>query len=71
MSTVDWIASHHAIQNLGAGRYRIDGVLDVWPKERRWHHVKTMQRGSYGVDMPREICAQLCTDAGAASVVEY
>ena len=42
------IVHHLALHELGRGyQLRIGGVIDIYPVNKRWHYLKTGQRGSY------------------------
>jgi hypothetical protein len=39
----------HEVRDLNQGyQYRVDGKLDIYPTHRRWHLLRTGQRGEYG-----------------------
>lgn len=37
----------HSVQRLTDCHYRIDGVLDLYPTNGKWHNLKTGARGRY------------------------
>lgn len=37
----------HSWKELGAGHYRINDKLDIWPKHHNWHSLSTNKRGKY------------------------
>ena len=50
------------VKKMGGGRYRIGGRIDYWPKENRWHDIKTMERGDVAPENLEEFLrARLCT----------
>ncbi len=34
-------------RELTAGQYRINGLLDIYPRHKRWFSVETKERGEY------------------------
>lgn len=43
-------------------QFRINDVLDLYPTNRRWHHLKTNRRGGYGRETIDNLLARLLRD---------
>jgi hypothetical protein len=45
---LDILAAHdYRVQALTQYQYRINGVIDIYPVNRRWHDLRSGQRGNY------------------------
>jgi hypothetical protein len=42
------IAYDYEVQRLTQYQYRINGVIDIYPVNKRWHDLRNQERGSYG-----------------------
>ena len=36
-----------SVAKLGAGHYRINNALDIYPRSKKWHSLPTGKRGKY------------------------
>jgi hypothetical protein len=47
LSILDEIKDSHEVIQLTEYQYRIDGKLDIYPSNRKWHVLATGKRGQY------------------------
>ena len=41
------IAYDYEVERLTQYQYRINGVLDIYPVNKRWHDIRSGERGNY------------------------
>lgn len=47
LSFLDEVKDAHTVVKLTPYQYRIDGRLDIYPSNRKWHLIKTGERGQF------------------------
>ncbi len=52
-------AKGYTVKTITEFQFRIDGTLDLYPTRKRYHHLKTQARGSWGGESALEICRRL------------
>jgi hypothetical protein len=51
-------------------QFRVNGVLDLYPTNRRFHNLRTNERGDYRSDSPAELVAFVELQIGKAAAVK-
>jgi hypothetical protein len=47
LSMLDELRDTHDIKELTEYQYRVDGILDLYPSNRKWHLLPTGERGQF------------------------
>lgn len=53
------LAAEGYVVKVCGDHFRVNGVLDLYPTHRRYHHVRTQQRGGYHRESALAVCRRL------------